>query len=263
MNRASSLDIINTIIQAISYRVEIKDYANNADGTHDLHVCNMYHAQVGFTVTIDGKNYKIIEILAVDKPDCKRGNWDFMKIRGDADDIEVLVFDLYRPVFVYGTPIQQGVENDKVGNAYLKTPMFWVNQGTLNTKLLYDETVNKEREMDFEIFALTQSDHAMWLSKDFQKNAVKPMERMLGRFFDQIKAMPWLFDQYSLSYDVKPYQRFGVYISNKGFEKSLWNDKLSGAGSPSSSVTAFWDDNGCVLCCKEEPYVIPQEESES
>lgn len=228
--KESAIDILSEIIGDMYFSVSVKGYTNMGGGKHVLTVCDMYYAQPGFSVIIGGKKYKITEIIPAVHPDCSIGTMDVMKVEGDASNITANVFDLYKPKFFYGTPIQQGVELGKKeelgGTDY--TPMFWLNWGTLRNKFYHNETENKDRDMTIEFYALTQSDNDAWVTDQFKKNAVDPMERMMQLFFNKVQAMSWRFDEYSLNEEYSYLPRFGVYLTNKGMEKSLWSNRLSG-----------------------------------
>src|ERR1700751_1559070 len=108
--KQSSIDIIDNIISSLEFPVEIKTYVNNGVGNHTLTVCDMYHAQPGFVVTIGGKKYTITDIIPATKLFCEAPTNDVIKIKGDASNITATTFDLYKPFFFYGTPIAEGME---------------------------------------------------------------------------------------------------------------------------------------------------------
>lgn len=225
--KESSIDIIRGIVESLEFPVTIDAAVNDGGGNHTLTVEDMYHAQPGFKVTIDGKIYKITDIIPAVQPDCGVPNLDVMKVTGDAGDIVATTFELYKPFFFHGTPIAQGVELVKKNKAVDKVPMAWFYQQSKD-HFFESETINDERDITLRLFFLTQGKPETWLSEDAHNQGVKPMRRLLEIFIAKLKTMSYRFDVDDMEYDVLPYYKFGVFIVNRGMEKSLWSDKLSG-----------------------------------
>ena len=95
-------------------------------------------------------------------------------------------------------------------------------------KFFDDAADTREREIRFRLFFLTQANHEKWLVNDSYHNAILPMRRLAENFIDKLRSLPARFDLISEEYELINYAKFGVYITNKGMEKSLFADKLAG-----------------------------------
>jgi len=217
--KQSTIDIVEDVVNAMVFPVEIKGIATS--GTqHTLTVCNIYHAQPGFNVTIDNKKYLIKSISAPDT----------IVVQG-SPAITATSFNLYPPFFFHGTPIQQGMELNQITKAFDKTPMVWFHE-QFTDRFIEDALVAMERESRIRLFFLTQADYEKWLTDDTYHNAIEPMRRLAENFIDELKVYrvgcEKRFNTDDLEFELINYHRFGVFISNRGMEKSLWADKLAG-----------------------------------
>ena len=246
--RKSSIDIIRDIVESLTFPVTILSASNLGSGVHELEVCDMYFAQIGFTVTIGGKIYTITGIVPAGHPDCGIGSNDLIKVKGDASNITATTFDLYKPFFFHGTPIAQGTELAQVTQAKNKTPMVWVNDGTLEEIFYHNDLENKDRELKFDWYCLTQANPEKWATDQAWDEAIEPMARLRQIVIAKIKTMEWLFPQENMKETSKPYAKFGVYLANRGMEKSLWHDKLAGVGNSMTLEINRNDAEACEDC---------------
>lgn len=234
-----SIDIIESIINSLDFTVEIINIINLTGGFHTIEVKNMFHAQPGFPVTIGTKTYTIVEVTPAVISDCGPSSNDLIKVQGDADDITEETFDLYRPFFFFGTPIAEGVELRQINQAKEKIPMFWLRLDDFSETFYEDILEKREREIKIRLYPLTQGDPDKWLTRQAIEEGVNPMRRLAELFIDKINSNPNRFDADGLTWSIPAvYPKFGVIIINKGVEKSLWHDKLSGV-ELSMNLTVF------------------------
>jgi len=227
------IDVIRDIVKDMTFPVAISLVTDNGDGTYTLAVDDTYHAQPGFKVTIDGVEY---EIVSAD--DCE------LVLKGD-ELITAATFDLYPPFFFHGTPLETNSEIIKENNSFNKTPMIWLMENFTESFSENDPETNIERESELRIFFLTQADFAGWETKNFYDNAIKPMRKLFQNFKKTIED-GGKFEMEDFLYDLINYTKFGVYISGKGFEKSVFADNLSGC-----ECAATWrklKENECDGC---------------
>jgi hypothetical protein len=212
---------------------------SNGVYTITLEVCEPYYAQPGFNVTIDGNEYEITLVSNTQ-----------IKVEG-AVAIALtapFTFDLYPLYFFHGTPRDTNTEITKIKNAADKTPMVWLLE-------IFDEKFNDEQsesvhvlESSPRLFFLTQSDFSKYTSDDFQERAIKPMRRLMEYFIEELKQYPHTknFDMTDFAPSpIKSYPRFGVYITNKGVDKSMFADDLTGVELP---ATYLIYSQQCVTC---------------
>lgn len=238
--KESSIDVIASLIDSLTFPVEIISIVNVGSGKHNITVCDMYHAQPGFTVNIGGKDYVITDIVPSVSSECGTRVYDVLKVKGDAANITATTFDMYPPFFFYGTPMAEGTELAQENQAKKKTPMYWLRLDDFSDHVYPNDGLERrERDIKFRIYPLTQADHEKWLTAQATKEGVKPMYRLAEILIKAIEAMPQRFDTDSLEYDIPAiFPKFGVISINRGVEKSLWHDKLSGV-ELSISLTVY------------------------
>lgn len=235
----TAIKILKEVRDSLTFPVEIMTAVNIGGGKHTLTVCDMYHAQPGFDVTIGGKTYKITDIIPSVSSECGSRAYDVMKVKGDAANITATTFDMYPLFFFYGTPIAQGVELIQENKATSKTPMYWLRLDDISTKFYEDDLDVRECDIDFTIYPLTQSDHELWLTDRATKEAVTPMHRAAQLFVKGVKAKPERFKVDDMTWDIpEVFPKFGVISINRGVEKSWWHDKLGGVALK-MSLTVF------------------------
>jgi hypothetical protein len=208
----------------------------------------MYHAQPGFGVTIGGKKYIITEVVPSVSSECGTRVYDVIKIKGLPANITATTFDLYKPFFFYGTPLAEGIELAQEKIADKKIPMYWLRLDDFSDHIYPNDGLERrERDMKFRIYALTQADHEKWLTPQAVKEGVKPMYRLIERLAKAIESRPERFDTDNFDYDIPAiFPKFGVISINRGVEKTLWHDKLSGV-EMSNNLTVF-RQNTCDEC---------------
>ena len=228
--KQSSIDMIGSLIDSLTFPVKIRSVVNDGGGKHTITVCDMYHAQPGFEVTIGGKKYKIEDAIAGSQEACSARVYDVLKVKGDAGSISATTFDMYRPFFFYGTPMAEGSELRQENIAKNKTPMLWLRLDDFSDHVYPNDGLErKERDIKARIYPLTQADHERWTTEQATKEAVKPMYRLAELLVKAIEARPERFDTDTFEYDIPAvYPKFGVISINRGVEKSLWHDKLGG-----------------------------------
>lgn len=216
--KTSSIDLIRDVVQAMTFPIKILSVTSVA-GVHTVKACDIYHAQPGFSVIIGGKSYIIKDISGSDT-----------LILLGADAITADSFDLYTPFYFHGTPIQQGMELAQQTQAFNKTPMVWFYEQF--TDNFHNNNVEKvERDITMRLFFLTQANTDKWLTDDAYHNAIDPMRRLAENFIEQL-SVPVdnnrRFNTIDFDFQIKNYHKFGVFLTDRGMEKSLWAEKLAG-----------------------------------
>src|SRR3972149_2749871 len=237
-----SVDIIGDMILSMTFPVTIIKKTNNGDGTFILEVDNMYHAQPSFYVMIGTKKYLIRDIQPATNDVCGGCSNDIMVVKGDP--ITTDTFNMYPPYFFHGTPKAYVIETGQEGNEYKKTPSVWFEEQFTDS---YDESPlsSIDREIKFTLFLTTQSNNELWLTDEAYKKAVKTMFRLAQLIIEKIKSMPELFDLRTLRYDIENFAKFGLFVPNKGMEKSLIPER--GGVSIEFQPLAIW--KGAIENC--------------
>lgn len=217
MNRRHLIDILESVFFSMNLVVTINGVVTTGT-THVISCEDVKYAQVGRKITIDGNEYTITEV---------DHQAETITCTGD-EAIVVGSFTLYEPFFFYGTPIQQGVELNAEDQARDKTPMVWLLESF--TEDFTDDIDNPiERTVTPRLFFVTEADFENYTTAQAKDLYIRPMMRLRDMFIAQIKATPRVFEVIDeLAFSGSDYNKFGVYITNKGAEKSMWADKLSG-----------------------------------
>lgn len=237
-------DILYSVIQDIDVLMTITDYSYTGS-THTVEVCDVKWLQVGRTVTIGGNDYEVTAINYAT---------NVLTLSG-ADVITTFTFNIYRPVFFYGTPREAGNDIKAISSSDDKYPMFYLLLNYEETNYEDDEDPI-ERTANFRLFALTDSDHGNWLTSDIHTRCIKPMTKMYSAFIETLKADKMSFDSNGFRFSTIPAYKFGVYVTNSGAEKNFFVDNLSGWEMRISELK-IRKDHTCVDTCPV--YVAPTE----
>lgn len=216
-------DVLRDLVQGLQFPVTIGTVTSTAD-EYTLRCSNIYHAQNGFDVVIGGNNFRI---TAFDQ------STETITVAGSGTINPGDTFEMYDVKFFHGTPVATGLElqdldNSPVDNAQQKTPMIWLWENFKEN--VVDDYTPLGRDIDCDLYFLTQADAEAWKTQDFYDKAIKPMRRLVDLFQDAIKADRGTFFASELPYIVEHYSKFGVYIREKGSNKNIMQDKLSGVG---------------------------------
>jgi hypothetical protein len=211
-------DLLEQVVAGVDPSMQVTDSMDNGDGTQTITVCDIKWTEPGRTFTIGPDTYTIESL----DPDNRT-----ITVSPAAPLIAApSTFNLYQPFFFHGTPIQTSEELQERNDATQKTPMVYLMENMTEAIDDNDES-NIDRVSNLRIFFLTQGDFDKWQTEDFYANAIRPMRRLLENFVAELRQTS-RFDTRELGYEVTNHARFGVYISNRGVEKSLFLDNLSG-----------------------------------
>lgn len=229
-------DILDEVISAMEFPISIDSVVDNGDGTQTLSCSDIYHAQKGFNVTINGLSYKITDFDQSNETITVKPNFT-----GSATISSGISFYLYNPFFFHGTPIATGQDLGEYSDANNKTPMVWLWENY--TEKNNDSLASISREVSVELYFLTQADFEKWNTADSYSLAIRPMRRLMERFIEEVRLRDDLFSADDLTYDSENYAKFGVFIRTKGATSNLFQDKLSGCSC--ILTLKLWDKTEC------------------
>lgn len=229
-------DILNEVVSGMEFPVAIDSVVDNGDGTQTLSCSDIYHAQIGFDVTINGLSYKITDFNQTNETITVTPNFT-----GTATISSGISFYMYTPFFFHGTPIATGQDLKEYSNANDKTPMVWLWENY--TERNNDDFNSVAREIDVELYFLTQANFALWKTDDAYSKAIKPMRRLMSKFIEEVKLRDDLFSADELTYESDNYSKFGIFIRSKGSTSNLFVDQLSGCDC--RLTLKLWDKTVC------------------
>ena len=214
--RKETVDIVKDLVSSMSFTFVATAMVDNG-GTYTFTTCNTYHLQECFEVTIDGAVFTITDVN-------KNVSITVKPILDSTPAPTVLTFSIYNPYYFYGTVIQTNLELEQISNSSAKTPMIYLLEVAEDKFFSNDNQL--ERESDLRIFFLTQANFVDWKTQDTYENAINPMRSLCYSFIDTLKASKIIgrFNEYRLTNHTK----FGVYMTDKGYEQRIFNDNLAG-----------------------------------
>jgi hypothetical protein len=146
------------------------------------------------------------------------------------------------PLYLHGSP-------SSVNNEYLlidqkttkKTPFIWLLESFEYTDLPKDSSV--EAKYDVRLFFLDWADEAKWTNDQHNDYVIKPIENLI-RMFEQAIEEDYTFKRLG-PVSKRPRSRFGVEITNKGSDKKIIQEDLSGV---EVNLTLEVYDTSACLC---------------
>lgn len=226
-------DIIDAVITGMTYPIQVDTVVSNPDGTQTITCCDIYHAQKGFSVTINSITYKIV---GFDQDE------ESLTLSGVGAIAEGTIFYLYSPFFSHGTPSAVNDEQKKEQNSFNKTPLCWLWENFTERSMPHDSPF--ERESSVELFFLTQADYENNLTADYYRECIKPMARFKDNFIKALEDSPLFFTD-DMEIESENYSKFGVFVRDKGASKNILADKLSGIGTKMTLIIYNTNDDLC------------------
>jgi hypothetical protein len=126
--------------------------------------------------------------------------------------------------FFHGTVKETNITLTKRQFDTQKTPLVYLLE--IFSERFNEDVDEFERVSDLRLFFLTHANFEEWEVDDFYANSIKPMQRLTQHFIDTLNKQVRV--QQIRDYELTNLSRFGVYVNNKGFESTLFEDKLSG-----------------------------------
>lgn len=238
-------ELLRDVISGTTFPIEfdsVTDMGENNDGTHNykLHnVCNFYHVQPDFRVTIpltDSHGALENEYIVVDYDTDEKT----LTVQGSVLT-GATSFNLYKPFFFHGTPQQQENELKKIDVPDNKTPMIYLIEP-------YKIDIDKDPESSFSssvkftLCFLSQSNIEEWFTDDFYHRVLRPMENL---FNDTITAIENanIFYNDGMKLTGKIHAKFGINVTDSGTKEKLFSENLSGVSVEISADV--YEDTTC------------------
>jgi len=211
-NIVETVDIVRSLVSELNKTINIDSIVDNLDGTYTVETCDTYYLHECLKITIDAVTYTV---KSVEK------NVSFV-IKGDVLPTATS-FELPAPFYFHGTVIQTNQELINF-DQFDKLPMAYL------LEVLEDDFFNRDeindRESDIRLFFLTTANFADWKTGDHYKSAIEPMRSVAYNFINVLNNSKLIniFATYTLINRVN----FGVYTTDKGNTKNIFNDNMSG-----------------------------------
>ncbi len=254
-------DILENAVSQMAFPISFTSVIIG-DGVFTLTgVCNFQHLQVGYPMPInvnDDEDSIEYYIKDIDK-DAKT-----ITFKGALPDgITELPAgqEAYPVYFRHGTPKAANEELVKESVIFKKTPLIWLLD-EFEEEFDDDDGSLIERESKIRLFFLTNADHGE-VTNDITDHAVKPMYRLAQNFVKQLNRMPSVFNMYDdngkkIKHKLIVHTKFGIYIANKGADKSILTGTFTGVEMP-ITLRIFKGDTCDEECEEDETFAIVQE----
>lgn len=216
----STYKLLKPIIAAIDGTVKIKSVTINSPGNYTLIVCDSLWATQGFTITIQGNQFKIIAIV----PNVS------ITITGGAIAPIKGSFVLYHPKFYYGT-IQSTIQDlDRKVNYNLltsdKLPMIWLHE-SVDERINLDSLSAIHTRNSVDLYFMVDANFAQWTNDDHHTYAIDPMRQLCDSFISAMKLTGLVNDHLLEQIDLNEYARWGT-TAKDGQSKKIFNMEMSG-----------------------------------
>ena len=180
-------------------------------------VCNPLSIRVGRIITNPSfEQFRVTEV---------NGRVVTLEAVGHVNPWSGETFNVGDPTFLQGNQMMANEEFfDLDTNTFDKTPLVWLVRG-------YTENHRgNESNIDYDvapvIYFLEETPADGWLTSEHDSNAINPMYRLCERFMDTLKNSPKINE--IINYSITDRPKFGVKVGDKGSEKLILDDYLSG-----------------------------------
>jgi len=207
------IQILSDVITTTAHTVNISSIVDNGNSTYTLTVDNTYYLHAKQKITINSVIYTIDSFVL-----------NTTLILSGASVPTVSTFVLDAPLVVHGTP--QKVNGEWQNRTDKQYPIIWILEFL---KANYDDryTSDINTTLDLNIFFLTDINYTDFDISQHQTNAIDPMANEIDFIIRVIKKRRDLFGEIE-SHTVTGHTNFGEYITNKGYDKQILTDQVSG-----------------------------------
>jgi len=206
------IEYLSDVLDAVDKTITILSTTNPSAGVYTITVDDVKWIQPSIALSIGGNDYTVSSISGC-----------VITLIGDSA-IVVSSFTLPTVYFFHGTVKETNITLTKRQFDTDKTPLVYLLE--IFSERFNDDIDEFERVSDLRLFFLTHADFENWEVDDFYANSIKPMQRLVQHFIDTLNKQVRV--QQIRDYELTNLSRFGVYVNNKGFESTLFEDKLSG-----------------------------------
>lgn len=226
------VDIIRYIIGNMNLSLTVSSIVGDK-----LYMCNTLFLSVGKVVTDSQGN--LYEVTAVSLN-------EYIEVLPSGHSNPFTGSKVTAPpvLFLHGTPSSTNNEYLKLhGQRTLKkTPFIWLLESYEYDNLPTDSSVMASYKV--RLFFMDWANLNKWRNDEHNENAIKPMESLVRSFINAIED-DYIFKTLgSTTSRVRP--RFGVEVNNKGSEKTIIHEGLSGV-----DLTLTLEIYDTTKCCRK------------
>lgn len=206
-----TFEIVKDVVANLDLNVEVEASGNT------LTTCNTLHIRKYSVVKDEANNTFTVDSVVINKSIqvTPLGNYTWSGTTLTAPT----------PTFLQGEWMNANSEYLEMSNqSAKKTPLIWLVRGYT------EDHFGKEFSVDFDvdpiIYFLDETPESGWLQDDHDKNAINPMYQLCERFVKELNKK--IFIKEIENYSIKDVPEFGVKVGNKGSDRTIIDDYLSG-----------------------------------
>ena len=226
-------DVIETIINSLSFSVAITSVTNTASETV-IGVCNTGHISPFSSVVINGVTYEVRTVAYNENITLS------MVVTPAVGDLITIA----APFYFHGTTRTTGADVIRIKNGDLKYPMVYLFE-PLEERFNEDDNNPVNRTAVIRLFLLDISNFSDWSTDEHYLYAINPMRNLAERFIEALKASP-LFSKLG-NYKIISHAKIGQLLNRSTHLKSLFADKASGVELKIN--IGLYDDCVCTALC--------------
>ena len=226
------VDIVRQIIDRIDLNIDVKEIIGNR-----IYVCDTMHITIGKVIKDEfGNEYRVT--------DFKFNEWIEVEPIGASPDPIVTSYIVAPSIlFLHGSPSSTNNEYAKISNRTLaKTPFIWLLVSYEYDLLPADSSL--VASYNARLFFMDWANTPKWKNDQHNDLVIKPMENLSNAFIKVIE------DDYTFkrleAYTKRPRPRFGVEITDKGSDKTIIHENLSGI-----DLSVKLEMYDTTLCCNK------------
>lgn len=208
-----TVDILEDFINSLSLSGDVISFSDDGQNTI-LTVEKTYHARRGMNINIDGTDYEIISVV----------NNESIEVSGIiANPIQ---YTVPNPFYFHGTPILTNVNHITGAMDKDKVPMIYLYEILREKDLNIDSRI--VRESDLRLFFLDNANFSEWTTDDHYSKRLLGLNNLVDEFISSARNYQCCFYLYETEFTRINHVNWGVFKTNSGHEKRIFDDDLTG-----------------------------------
>jgi len=207
------VDIVREIINRINLNLTVKEVIGST-----IYLCDTLHLTLGKIIKDDaGNEYRIVDFVI--------NEWISVVPVGHLLSFTGSIVVAPPILYLHGSPSSTNNEYLTTSQRTLKkTPFIWLLGSYEYDNLPLDSSV--VYSFDVRLFFMDWANVPKWKNDQHNDLVIKPMENLSNAFIKVIEN-DYTFKRLG-TYSRKPRPRFGVELTNKGSDKTIIHEDLSG-----------------------------------
>ncbi len=206
------VEILQKTLSEMKYFLDVNKVTDLQDGSYLLRVCNSHYLHPMQVIELNSVSYTVLKVDVNNE----------ITVTGSVLP-SIGKYEIRNPLFIIDTPT--GANNELIlqNQDVKRHPFIWLVE-QFNTDIDTENSLNISESLA-KILFLTYADNNEWLYNSHYKNCLLPMKNLAVNVIKEIENK---FSGKIERITFKNLPRFGVYKSDKGSEKLLLSEQLSG-----------------------------------